>query len=68
MGQNDTQGKLSCKGQVYYFFASNVLRVREFIPATTKEVTSKNDLEIQDYMTLHVPDLSQLGLHVYYPY
>ena len=43
-------------GAILIFFVSNVLRVREFIPATNLT----NDLEIQGHMILHMPDLTRL--------
>jgi len=38
---------------------SNVLRVRECIPATNKSATLKYDLEIQGHVMLHFPEFSQ---------
>jgi len=42
------------------FFVSNVLRVREFIPAATKCATLRDHLEIQGHVIFLVPYLSQL--------
>ena len=45
---------------VNFLRVSDILRVREFIPATTKCAALTHDLEIQVHMILLVPDLSQL--------
>ena len=46
-------------------FVSNVLRVREFIPARGLHVLPEargltDDIDIQGHMILHVPDLPRL--------